>query len=60
MRRPCPGRLHWRDLAYYQLATFPEMAWRPIRAHYEGHAWSTDAEALRAWQRGQTGFPMVE
>jgi deoxyribodipyrimidine photolyase len=53
-------RLHWRDLAYFQLHTFPRMAWQPIRAHYHAHGWSSDAAALRAWQRGRTGFPMVD
>ena len=53
-------RLHWRDLASFHLSVFPEMPWRPIRAHYASHEWSGDASALRAWQRGNTGFPMVD
>ena len=54
-------RLHWRDLAYYQLAAFPDMPHMPIRRHYSGHAWSADTpHRLRAWQRGQTGYPMVD
>lgn len=53
-------RLVWRDLAYWQLQVFPEMRSRPIRAHYEGQAWNTDPTALRRWQRGQTGFPLID
>ena len=53
-------RLHWRDLASYQLAAFPEMTHKPIRAHYESHEWSDDRAALRAWQTGRTGYPMVD
>lgn len=53
-------RLHWRDLAYFQLHTFPQMAWQPIRAHYQPYGWSSDAAALRAWQLGRTGYPMVD
>ena len=54
-------RLHWRDLAYFQLAHFPRMTHFPIRAHYADHAWSDEAEArLDAWRRGATGYPMVD
>ena len=53
-------RLHWRDLAAFQLSCFPEMAWKPIRAHYSSHGWSTDETALHAWQRGRTGYPIVD
>ena len=54
-------RLHWRDLAYYQLATFPEMNEVPIRLHYQAHKWSDETPSrLRAWRRGMTGYPMVD
>ena len=54
-------RLHWRDLAYYQLATFPEMPEVPIRLHYQAHKWSDETPSrLRAWRRGMTGYPMVD
>eukprot|EP00927_Polykrikos_kofoidii_P061037 TRINITY_DN55929_c0_g1_i1.p1 TRINITY_DN55929_c0_g1~~TRINITY_DN55929_c0_g1_i1.p1 ORF type:complete len:776 (-),score=112.48 TRINITY_DN55929_c0_g1_i1:168-2495(-) len=53
-------RLTWRDLAYWQLLHFPKMQDEPIRAHYAGQEWSRDAEALSRWQRGQTGFPLVD
>ena len=36
------------------------MSTLPIRAHYAGHRWSDDRAALRAWQRGATGYPMVD
>ena len=32
----------------------------PIRAHYSKQRWSDDQEALRRWQRGLTGYPMVD
>ena len=54
-------RLHWRDLAYYQLHAFPDMAHFPIRRHYAAHAWSNETPShLRAWQLGRTGYPMVD
>ncbi|KAI8468759.1 MAG: hypothetical protein J3K34DRAFT_459699 [Monoraphidium minutum] len=56
-------RLVWRDLAYWQLHHWPDMAARPIRSHYGGMEWASGPEAaarLKAWQRGQTGFPLVD
>ena len=52
-------RLHWRDLAYFQLDTFPEMSNVSIRRHYDKQRWNQDAEKLKAWKKGMTGFPMV-
>jgi len=53
-------RLVWRDLAYWQRSVFPQMRDKPIRAHYEGQSWNDDPVALRRWQTGQTGFPLVD
>lgn len=59
MLRPFLG-LVWRDLAYWQRSMFPQMRDKPIRAHYEGQSWNADPVALRRWQTGQTGFPLVD
>jgi hypothetical protein len=56
-------RLVWRDLAYWQLFHWPDMATEPIRRHYVDQEWSSGPAAaahLRAWQKGQTGFPLVD
>lgn len=53
-------RLFWRDLAYYQLYTFPNMTHISIRKHYEGHEWNSDDVAFDAWKSGTTGYPMVD
>ena len=53
-------RLVWRDLAYWQLHHWPDMADSPIRKFHSNHDWSDDGEALARWQTGQTGFPMVD
>lgn len=56
-------RLFWRDLAYYQLACFPQMRTRSIREHYETTAWVTGQEEkrrLEAWKWGKTGYPIVD
>ena len=40
-------RLFWRDLAYFQLHSFPDMPTAPIRRHYSLLRWSGDDSRLR-------------
>lgn len=53
-------RLFWRDLAYFQLHHFPDMRTKAIRVHYDAARWSNDKRLLRCWQRGLTGYPLVD
>merc|ERR1712238_346234 len=56
-------RLMWRELAYFQLYTFPLMRETCIRQHYESTEWVSGEEEKRrltAWQTGQTGYPIVD
>lgn len=53
-------KLAWRDLSYWQLTLFPDMPWESIRPPYKALRWSTDRSHLKAWQRGRTGFPLVD
>ena len=38
----------------------PDLATRNLRPSFDGFAWQHDAGALAAWQRGQTGYPIVD
>ena len=54
-------RLRWRDLAYWQLFTFPHIGTIALRAY--SPAWVEEPLAtvrLRAWQAGATGYPLVD
>ena len=53
-------RLLWRELAYFQLKTFPDMPTVGIRTHYDQQRWTGNLEAVKAWQRGRTGYPLVD
>nr|USW07797.1 CPD photolyase [Crypthecodinium cohnii] len=53
-------RLVWRDLAYWQLLHFPTMQDKPIRSHYDGQEWNWDDRMLQRWQKGQTGYPLID
>eukprot|EP00928_Gymnodinium_smaydae_P046593 TRINITY_DN31043_c0_g1_i2.p1 TRINITY_DN31043_c0_g1~~TRINITY_DN31043_c0_g1_i2.p1 ORF type:complete len:983 (-),score=123.97 TRINITY_DN31043_c0_g1_i2:311-3259(-) len=53
-------RVLWRDLSYAELYLWPDMPSKSQRPHYEEQAWfGTDAQ-LRRWQRGRTGFPLID
>lgn len=53
-------KLAWRDLAYWQLTLFPDLPWESIRPPYKALRWSSDRAHLKAWQRGRTGYPLVD
>ncbi len=52
--------LGWREFATHLLWHFPHTAERPLRGDYERFPWVDDPVGLRAWQRGRTGFPVVD
>ncbi len=54
------AELLWRDFATHVLYHFPSTDLKPLRAEYARFPWRNDREALRAWQRGQTGYPLVD
>ncbi|XP_068168215.1 deoxyribodipyrimidine photo-lyase [Antennarius striatus] len=53
-------KLAWRDLAYWQLTLFPDLPWESIRPPYKALRWSSNRSHLKAWQQGQTGYPLVD
>jgi deoxyribodipyrimidine photo-lyase len=50
----------WREFAYHILYHFPRTPTEPLRADFERFPWATNAAQLKAWQRGQTGYPIVD
>ncbi len=50
----------WREFAHYLLYHFPTTPTEPLRADFKGFPWKRNARGLKAWQRGQTGFPLVD
>lgn len=50
----------WREFAYHLLFHFPPTPEQPLRTEFAGFPWRRDAAQLRAWQRGQTGYPIVD
>ncbi|MEI6241743.1 MAG: deoxyribodipyrimidine photo-lyase [Planctomycetia bacterium] len=52
--------LGWREFANHLLYHFPHTTEAPLRADYARFPWAKDPIGLRAWQRGRTGFPIVD
>jgi deoxyribodipyrimidine photo-lyase len=50
----------WREFAYHLLYHFPQTPDAPLRPEFARFPWRTDAEQLGAWQRGRTGYPIVD
>lgn len=52
----------WREFAHHLLFHFPHTAELPLREEFEKFPWASDpgGKKLRAWQRGQTGYPIVD
>merc|ERR1719394_2338660 len=53
-------KLAWRDLSYWLLKLFPDMDSEFIRPPYKEMVWNTDKDVLKKWQKGNTGYPLVD
>jgi deoxyribodipyrimidine photo-lyase len=54
------SEIAWREFSYHLLYHFPELSQKPLRTEFADFPWSKDPEALSYWQRGTTGFPIVD
>ncbi len=56
------SEIGWREFAYHLLFHFPSTPELPLREEFARFPWADDAsgEKLRAWQRGRTGYPIVD
>ena len=52
----------WREFAHHLLFHFPHTPQEPLREDFKRFPWADDpgSEKLRAWQRGRTGYPIVD
>jgi deoxyribodipyrimidine photo-lyase len=52
--------LGWREFAHHLLYHFPHTPEQPLRSGFARFPWRDDPAWLRAWQRGRTGYPLVD
>ncbi|MBJ7535455.1 deoxyribodipyrimidine photo-lyase [Rhodomicrobium vannielii ATCC 17100] len=50
----------WREFSYHLLFHFPHLPEAPFRPEFAAFPWRDDETALEAWQRGRTGYPIVD
>jgi deoxyribodipyrimidine photo-lyase len=53
-------QLLWREFAHHLLYHWPETTEAPLRPEFARFPWRHDPDALRAWQRGRTGYPIID
>ncbi len=54
------SELLWREFAAHLLWHRQSLPEAPLRANFAAMPWRTDPVALRAWQQGRTGVPIVD
>jgi deoxyribodipyrimidine photo-lyase len=54
------SELGWREFCRHLLFDHPDLATRNLQQGFDAFPWTHDAKALAAWQRGRTGYPIVD
>jgi deoxyribodipyrimidine photo-lyase len=54
------AELGWREFNYHILYHHPDLAERNFQSRFDPLRWRKDGRGLRAWQRGLTGYPIVD
>jgi deoxyribodipyrimidine photo-lyase len=54
------SELGWREFCRHLLFDHPKMHEANLQSSFDAFPWRSDAKALRAWQKGQTGYPIVD
>mgnify|MGYP000682743217 CR=1 FL=1 len=54
------SELGWREFSYYLLYHFPDLPDKNFRKEFDNFPWQKNEEQLKCWQKGLTGFPIVD
>ncbi len=55
-----PKEIGWREFAFHLLYHFPQTPTKPLRPEFGKFPWKKRATLLRAWEKGVTGFPLID
>ncbi len=50
----------WREFSHHLLWQFPELPERNLRQEFDDFPWTENEAHLTAWQKGETGIPLVD
>jgi len=54
------SEIAWREFSYNLLYHFPTLPEQNFQPRFNNFTWEDDPAGLVAWQKGQTGFPIVD
>lgn len=54
------SELGWREFSNTLLYHFPNIPKKNLQKKFDTFSWQKSPKLLRAWQRGQTGYPIVD
>ena len=54
------SEMGWREFSHHLLHHFPELDAQPFKERFAHFPWMSNDQGLQAWQRGQTGYPLVD
>ena len=57
---PFLREIAWRDFNMHLLHDFPDLTWQPMQAKFAAFPAKDHPKLLRTWQRGVTGYPIVD
>ena len=54
------SEMGWREFSHHLLSHFPTMPQAPFKGQFDDFPWLGTPAQLKAWQQGQTGYPIVD
>ncbi|WP_246208181.1 cryptochrome/photolyase family protein [Bradyrhizobium rifense] len=54
------SELGWREFCRHLLHDNPNLATENLQTSFDDFPWKSETKALAAWQRGRTGYPIVD
>ncbi len=54
------SELGWREFSYNLLFHFPDLPKKNLQKKFNAFPWRNDQKALKLWQQGKTGYPIVD
>jgi len=58
--KPYLRQIVWREFATHLLYHFPHTPLKNLRPDFDRFPWEKDRAGLKAWQKGRTGYPIVD
>jgi deoxyribodipyrimidine photo-lyase len=58
--QPFLRQIVWREFSYNLLKYFSDLPKKPMQEKFSRFPWTENRRSLVAWQKGQTGYPLVD